>query len=128
MLFSKIATLITPISLVSLAMAGDIRVFNQKDFDVRSGAGRPVVLDINATWCPNCMAQKPIIDALMKQAAYKDSTLMTIDFDTEEATLKRFKVNSQSTLLAFKGAQEVGRSIGDTTPGGLEGLVKETVN
>jgi len=33
----------------------------------------------------------------------------------------------QSTLVAFKGANEVGRSVGDTTPAGLEGLIKKTV-
>jgi thioredoxin 1 len=54
--------------------------------------------------------------------------LLTIDFDAEKATLKRFKVTSQSTLVAFKGAKEVARSVGDTTPAGLEGLVAKTVH
>ena len=64
----------------------------------------------------------------MKQPAYKDVTLMTIDFDAGKATLKQFKVTMQSTLVAFKGTTEVGRSAGDTTPAGLEGLIKKTVN
>jgi thioredoxin 1 len=34
----------------------------------------------------------------------------------------------QSTLVAFKGDKEVGRSVGDTTPDGLEGLIKKTLN
>ncbi len=128
MKFAKPAILIALSSLMSIAMAGEIKPFDQKDFDALTSAGKPVVLDISATWCPTCTAQKPIIDGLMKQAAYKDVTLMTIDFDSAKPTLKKFKVTMQSTLVAFKGATEVGRSVGDTTPAGLEGLIKKTVN
>ena len=115
-------------SLASIAMAGDIKPFSQQEFDQLTKEGKAVVLDISATWCPTCKQQKPIIDGLMKQPAYKDVTLMTIDFDSAKPTLKSFKVNMQSTLVAFKGHKEVGRSVGDTTPAGLEGLVKKTVN
>jgi thioredoxin 1 len=128
MKFTKTAVLLALSSLMSLAMAGDIQPFNQQDFDKLTHDGKPVVLDISATWCPTCKAQKPIIDGLMKQPAYKDVTLMTIDFDSAKPTLKRFKVTMQSTLVAFKGDKEVGRSVGDTTPEGLEGLIKKTVN
>jgi thiol-disulfide isomerase/thioredoxin len=128
MKFAKTAALLAVSSLMSLAMAGDIKPFNQQDFDKLTHEGKPVVLDVSATWCPTCKAQKPIIDGLMKQPAYKDVTLLTLDFDTAKPTLKKFKVTMQSTLVAFKGGKEVGRSVGDTTPEGLEGLIKKTVN
>ena len=114
--------------LASLAMAGEIKPFNQKDFDKLTHDGKPVVLDVSAPWCPTCKAQKPIIDGLMKQPAYKDVTLMSIDFDSSKATLKNFKVIMQSTLVAFKGEKEVGRSVADTTPAGLEALFRKTLN
>ena len=126
--FAKTTVLISLSALMSLAMAGEIKPFNQKDFDALTASGKPVVLDISATWCPTCKAQKPIVDSLMKQPAYKDVTLMTIDFDANKPTLKKFKVTMQSTLVAFQGAKEVGRSVGDTSPQGLEGLIKKTVN
>lgn len=128
MQLAKNAFIVTLASFMSLAVAGEIKPFSQAGFDALAAAGKPVVLDISATWCPTCKAQKPIIDSLMKQPAYKDVTLMTIDFDSEKPTLKKFKVNMQSTLVAFKGTQEVGRSVGDTNPEGLEGLIKKTVN
>ena len=128
MTLTKTALLIALSTMASLAMAGEIKPFNQKDFDKLASEGKPVVLDISATWCPTCKEQKPIIDGLMKQTAYKDVTLMTIDFDSAKPTLKKFKVTMQSTLVAFKGDKEVGRSVGDTAPAGLEGLVKKTVN
>ena len=121
--FAKTTVLISLSALMSLAMAGEIKPFNQKDFDALTASGKPVVLDISATWCPTCKAQKPIVDSLMKQPAYKDVTLMTIDFDANKPTLKKFKVTMQSTLVAFQGAKEVGRSVGDTSPHGLDGLI-----
>lgn len=127
----KLAKTITFIALsvvLSIATAGEIKPFNQQDFDKLTQEGKPVVLDISATWCPTCKAQKPILDGLMKQPAYKDVTLMTIDFDSAKPALKMFKVAMQSTLIAFKGDKEVGRSVGDTTSSGLENLVKKTVN
>jgi thioredoxin 1 len=128
MIFAKTILAFALTSIASLALAGDIKPFNQQEFDQLTKEGKPVVLDISAPWCPTCKAQKPIIDGLMKQPAYKDVTLMTIDFDTAKPTLKTFKVNMQSTLVAFKGDKEVGRSVGDTSPAGLEGLIKKTVN
>ena len=113
---------------MSLAMAGEIKPFSQVGFDALTASGKPVVLDISATWCPTCKAQRPIIGSLMQQPAYKDVTLMTLDFDTDKPILKKFKVSMQSTLVAFKGVQEVGRSVGDTSPEGLEGLIKKTLN
>lgn len=128
MKFAKTAALLALSSIMSISMAGDIKPFDQSAFDKLTHAGKPVVLDISATWCPTCKAQKPIIDSLMKQPAYKDVTLMTLDFDADKPTLKKFKVAMQSTLVAFKGDKEVARSMGDTTPAGLEALVKKTVN
>ncbi|WP_411885403.1 thioredoxin family protein [Polaromonas sp. YR568] len=128
MTLTKTALLFALTAMTSLAMAGDIKPFDQKDFDKLASEGKPVVLDISATWCPTCKQQKPIVDSLMQQPAYKDVTLMTIDFDTSKPTLKKYKVTMQSTLVAFKGAKEVGRSVGDTSPGGIEGLIKKTVN
>ena len=128
MKLAKTALLMTLSTLASLAMAGEIKPFSQQDFDKLTAAGKPVVVDVSAPWCPTCKAQKPIIDALMKQPAYKDVTLLTLDFDTNKPTLKTFKVTMQSTLVAFKGTKEVARSVGDTTPDGIEGLVKKTIN
>ena len=128
MTFAKSVVLFAVSSLASIAMAGEIKPFSQQEFDKLTREGKPVVLDVSATWCSTCKQQKPIVDSLMKQPAYKDVTLMTIDFDAEKPALKQFKVGMQSTLVAFKGKAEVGRSVGDTTPTGIEGLIKKTVN
>lgn len=115
-------------AFAGLAIAGESRPFSQQEFDRLNHDGKPVVLDVTASWCPTCKAQRPIIEALRQQPAYKDVTLLAIDFDTDKAALKQFKVGMQSTLVAFKGGKEVARSVGDTTPAGIESLFKKTVD
>lgn len=120
------AILISSAALV--AAAGEIKTFSQQEFDSLARAGKPVVVDVSAPWCPTCKAQKPVVDSLVKQPAYKDVTILTVDFDSEKTVLKQFKVNMQSTLIAFNGGKETARSVGDATPAGIEGIFKKAVN
>jgi len=113
-------------AFAGIASAGEIKPFSQAEFDRLAQAGQPVVVDVSATWCPTCKAQKSILEKLMKQPAYKDVTLLTVDFDIEKSTVRALKVSMQSTLVGFKGAQEVARSVGDTTEAGIEGLIQKT--
>ncbi|WP_321790320.1 thioredoxin family protein [Burkholderia pyrrocinia] len=112
----------------SLAMAGEIKPYTPQRFDQLTQAGKPVVVDVSATWCPTCKAQQPIIESLMKQPAYQDVTVLTVDFDSNKTALKKFKIGTQSTLVAFKGASELARSVGETTSLGIENLIRKTVN
>ncbi|GGH49811.1 hypothetical protein GCM10010975_02380 [Comamonas phosphati] len=114
-------------ALAGLASAGAIKPFSQADFDKLTQAGQPVVVDVGATWCPTCKAQKPILEKLMQQPAYKDVTLLTVDFDADKSIVRAFKVSMQSTLLGFRGRKEVARSVGDTTEAGIESLVQKTL-
>lgn len=111
----------------AFAQAGEIRPFDQQAFNQLTQAGKPVVVDVSASWCPTCRAQKPVLEALMQQPDFHDVTLMTIDFDDGKPLLKQFRVANQSTVLAFKGSAEVARSVGDTSHDGLDALIRKAV-
>ena len=127
MYFLKAASALLLSCVVSLASAGEIKPFTQQAFDKLTSAGQSVVVDVTAPWCPTCRAQKPILEDLMSLPAYADVTLLTVDFDSDKPTLRRFKVHMQSTLIAFKGKTEVARSVGDTSPAGIESLIEMAV-
>lgn len=112
----------------AVASAAEPKPFTQQDFDKLAHEGKPVVVDVSATWCPTCKAQKPIVENLSKQPTYKDVVVLAVDFDADKAVLKQFKVNMQSTLIAFKGGKEMARSVGDTTPAGIENIFKKAAN
>ena len=114
--------------VAGLALAAEPKVFSQLEFERLTHEGKPVIVDVAATWCPTCKAQKPIVDSLIQQGAYKEVTVLTVDFDADKPVLKAFKVGSQSTLIAFKGGKEAGRSVGDTTAAGIEALFKKAIH
>ena len=112
-------------TLASWASAGTITPYDQAAFDTLAAEGKPIVLTVRAPWCPTCKQQDPIQSELMKQPAYRDYTLFTIDFDSQKDLLKKYHVAMQSTIIAFHGKSEVGRSVGDTKEASIAALMKK---
>ena len=48
---------------------------------------------------------------------------MHVDFDSQKDAVRRFGAPMQSTLIAFKGGRETGRSVGDTNPQSIAALL-----
>ena len=115
-------------AFAALASAGPTEPYTQKRFDELAAQGKPTLVAVHADWCPTCKAQKPIVHALLGQPEFKDVTELVVDFDAQKPVVQQYKVAAQSTLIAFKAGKEVGRSVGDTTKGGIEALVKKTAN
>ena len=101
--------------------------YTQAAFDAAQAAGKPIVVEVTAPWCPTCKAQAPIVNSLMAKPEMKGVMLMTVDFDSQKDVLQKLKVSQQSTLIAFKGKTETARSTGDTTQAGIEKLFRSTI-
>lgn len=109
------------------ALARDGQKFTDAAFKAAQDAGKPILIDVTAPWCPTCKAQAPLIEFMLTDPALKDMVRLNVDFDTMKDTLKFFNARQQSTLIVFKGKTEVGRSTGDTTPGGIESLLRKAI-
>jgi thioredoxin 1 len=106
--------LMAALSAASLvAMAAELP-FDKAKFDAALADGKPVILDVAASWCPTCKQQKPIVDSLLKEKKLRPVTLFKADFDTEDALKKQYGITMQSTFVVFKDGKEVGRSTGQT--------------
>lgn len=95
--------------------------FDASRFEDAQAAGKAILIDVSAEWCPTCKKQRPIVDAVEKERS--GLVVYEVDFDTAKDALVRFRAQSQSTLIVFKGAKEVGRSTGDTDPARIRALV-----
>jgi thioredoxin len=115
------------LSFGSLASAADKRPFDQAAFEAAQAAGKPILIDVTAPWCPTCKAQAPILKHLSADPRFKELVHFDIDFDSQKALLRKFNVWSQSTLICFKGKQEVGRSVGDTNAASIEALLAKSI-
>jgi len=82
-------------------------------------AGKPILIDAFAPWCPTCRAQAPTIDKLSSDPAYKNLTILRLDYDNQTAEKKVLGITKQSTLIVYKGNKEIGRIVGITDPGQL---------
>ena len=93
------------------------------------GAGRrtsPILVEIDASWCPNCAKQRPILAKLSADPAFEDLLIMKVDFDTQKDIVREMGANMQSTLIAFHGKDERGRSVGVTDEAAIRALVAKT--
>lgn len=111
----------------STALAGAATPFTQSAFEAAQNEGRPILIEIAASWCPTCRAQEPIIKDLLGNERFKDMLAFRVDFDDQRDVVKAFGAQSQSTLIVFAGTKEVGRSVGDTDPASIEALLSQAL-
>ena len=109
------------------AFAFESKPFDAETFAAAQAAGKPILVEITAPWCPTCKAQKPILSDLTQKAKFKDLMVFEIDFDTQKDLLRKFSVSMQSTLISYKGAREVGRSTGDTNASSIEAQLDKSI-
>jgi thioredoxin len=108
------------------AFAAETVPFDQARFAQAEHEGRPILVRIWASWCPTCAAQTPILDKLAAEPQFKNLIIFKVDFDAQKSVVREFKATEQSTLIAFKGATETGRSVGDTDEHSIEKLLRST--
>jgi len=122
------AAAIVAASLGSLpAFAAEWKPFTQAALAEAQKEGKPILVHIFATWCSVCRAQKPILEEFTAEPQYKDLVVLDMDFDTQKDDVRALGARVQSTLIAYKGDKEVGRSVGDTNANSIAELLKSTL-
>ncbi len=114
-------------ALVAPAFATETRTFDLEAFAAAQKAGKPILVAIHASWCPTCKAQKPILSELMSAPKFNDLVYFVVDFDNQKDAVRYFGARMQSTLIAFKGEMETGRSVGDTERSSIAALLNKTL-
>ena len=110
------------------APAGAVETpFTPQAFDSAEKAGKPILVEVHAVWCPTCKAQIPILAKLFAEPEFRDLVVLRVDFDAQKDIVKKFGVQMQSTLIVFQGNKEVGRSVGDTNAGSIQALLTKAV-
>ena len=109
------------------AGAPPIVAYSAAAFKAAQDAGKPILIAIHASWCPTCKIQKVILNDLLQKPAFKDLAVFRVDFDGQKEAVTSFGADTQSTLIVFKGKAEAGRSVGDTSNGGIEALLMQAI-
>jgi thiol-disulfide isomerase/thioredoxin len=104
------------LTVAASAFAQPVTPFSLQALKSAQAAGKPVLVDAFAPWCPTCRAQAPTIDALASNPAYARLVVLRLDYDHQSREKAALGVTQQSTLIAYKGDREVGRTLGETNP------------
>ncbi len=116
------------LSFAGAARAATVAAFTQTAFAAAKRHHRPILVHVTAPWCPTCAAQRPILARLEARPEFRDLIVFNVDFDTRKDVVRELHVRMQSTLIAFRGTKELGRSVGDTNPASLKALLETTVH
>ena len=118
-----LAALAASVALISaVAQAAPIQPFTAQALRAAQAKGLPVLVHAHADWCPTCRAQDPTVEALSRDPAYARLVILKLDYDKQDAEKRALNVRHQSTLIAFAGAKETGRSTGVTDPAAIRAL------
>jgi thiol:disulfide interchange protein len=115
------------ITIGSVASAMESTPFDQQAFEAAQTAGKPILIEVSAPWCPTCRVQAKVLKKLWTEARFKEFVTFEIDFDSQKDLLRRFNARVQSTLIVFKGQTEAGRSSGETDPAAIAALLEKAI-
>jgi thiol-disulfide isomerase/thioredoxin len=113
--------------LASTASAAEVQTYSKDAFQQAQAAGKPIVVFVTASWCPNCRKQQPVVDTMSKDKAFADAVIFVVNFDSDKQALKELNVMMQSTLIAFHGNAERGRSTAVTDPEAIRALFQKAL-
>ena len=93
--------------------------FKKELFDKAQSDGKTVVISSWIKYCTSCAGQMKILQDAKNTGGLLDIKFDNIEYFSFDVTKKEisnlFDVQYQTTLIIFKGNQEVYRSIGETT-------------
>ena len=115
------------LAFASPSFAMDEKTFSAAEFQAAQKAGKSILIEIHASWCPTCKAQAPILSELTGNPKFKNLVVYRVDFDSQKDAVKSFGARMQSTLITFKGTKEMARSVGDTNKGSISKLLDASI-
>ena len=128
--FAVIAGLALGIGVAAFGMAdaATVQPYEQAAFDAAQQSGEPVLIFVEASWCPTCARERPILQQLYETPAFANLRVFDVDFDTSKALLHRLGVQMQSTLIVYHGTRETGRITGATDPAVIKKLLETSAS
>ena len=113
--------------LPGTAAALEEAAFTPSAFQAAQQEGKPIVVHVSATWCETCHAQKEVFEKLEEEEKFRVFSFYTVDFDTQKDVMRTFNAPSRSTIIVFKGNEEVGRLVGDTSEEAIRSLLEKGI-
>ncbi len=119
-------SMIRPLPLTALAVVGLLvaasctpraqattEAFAAERFAELQAQGALVLVDVAAPWCGTCVIQSDILAAYQAEKPDAPLLILRVDYDTQKDVRAALRAPAQSTLILFRGEQELWRSVGE---------------
>ena len=90
------------LALLQLAPAFIVTTLDGSSFNLDQMKGRVVLVDFWATWCGPCMEELPQIKQIAKDFAGQPLVILSISWDEDEQTWKKFVAKNQMTWPQYR--------------------------
>ncbi len=88
--------------------------FTEEAFKQAQANNEIVLIDVFASWCPTCRRQSVVLADYFQQHPSSKIKVFVVDFDEQKEWVTYFKAPRQSTLILFKGQQQVWFTVAET--------------
>jgi thiol-disulfide isomerase/thioredoxin len=113
-----LAVLISPAS-----RAAGLLPFDSVRFDEARKSGKPIVLQVTATWCGPCQRLRKVVGGLLENPGFKDLVI----FDANKDALVKLNAHTLTTLVIYRDNAEILRSSGETRADAVEALLRKAM-
>lgn len=111
---SKIAAAVLLVFIVTSVHALEKNPFTQEAFEKLQAAGEVVLIDVYASWCSTCAKQQAALEQYRSANPDKKFHILEVDFDNDKDLVRLFRAPRQSTLLLFKGKEQLWFSVAES--------------
>jgi len=119
MIMNKILTFCFLLFALNVNAMEKETTFKKELFDKAQSDGKVVIISSWIKYCPSCAGQMKILQKAKREGKLSDIKFDNIEYFSFDVTNREiadfFNIQYQTTLLIFKGDNEVYRSIGETT-------------
>ena len=115
-------------ALLGSATAAERFPYRADRFARAQAEGKPVLIDITASWCPVCRVQNAVITRDLFKPEFARYAIFDVDFDSQKDVVRQFDATTQSTLIIFRGKKETARLVGGTDPALIEAMMHRGID
>jgi thioredoxin 1 len=119
-------------AVLSFVLASGAQAANKVPFDAAAfraarDSGKPVVLQVAATWCGPCQKMKRAVSELVERPEFNNVMIFEADYDANKEDLRQLDAYHVTTLVVYRDKAEVQRVVGETRPEMIEPLLRKAM-
>jgi len=99
--------------------------FSIETFEKAKASGKTIVINSYEVWCGTCSTQTKVLDQAEKE--FKEIIFLSYEQSKNKDIAKKLDIKHWTTIVVYKGSNEVSRIIGQTKKEIIYSAIKEGI-